>query len=100
MHSAMDCSIYASYSGEPGLARSGWLDRVTTNMITSPPTIVAKISQSRGFMAATAALALLSPARSSCQKLWPGESRNLVAARREMRGDAMDRTDLVASRKQ
>lgn len=33
-------------------------------------------------------------------KTLAGRKPNLVAARREMRGDAMDRTDLVASRKQ
>src|SRR5713101_9186989 len=43
--------MYASYSGEPGLTRSGRLNRVMTNMSSSPPIIAAKVSQSRGFMA-------------------------------------------------
>ena len=36
--------------GMPGFTRSGWLKRVKVNMSTSPPTIAAKVSQSRSFM--------------------------------------------------
>src|SRR5258707_1655741 len=43
--------MYASNSGEPGLTRSGRLNRVMTNMSSSPPSIAAKVSPSRTFMA-------------------------------------------------
>jgi len=42
--------IYASYSGEPGLTRSGWSNRVMTKMSTKEQTIAAKVGPSRNFM--------------------------------------------------
>src|SRR5215468_4440688 len=72
--------IYASYSGEPGLTRSGWPNRVMTKMSTKEPTIAAKLSQSRSFMMRRVPSRrehVLSSVVSSCQKADREESRKI-----------------------
>src|SRR3984893_9514677 len=76
----MECSIYASYSGEPGLTRSGWSNRVMTKMSAKEPTIAAKVSQSRNFMTRPVPPPgehAVCSATTSCQKAHREESRKI-----------------------
>src|SRR5215831_20270728 len=72
--------IYASYSGEPGLTRSGWSNRVMTKMSAKEPTIAAKVSPSRNFMTRPVPPPgehAVCSATTSCQKAHREESRKI-----------------------
>ena len=72
--------IYASYSGEPGLTRSGWSNRVMTKMSAKEPTIAAKVSQSRSFITRSVpplCKHVLCSVMPSCQKADREESRKI-----------------------
>src|SRR5262249_50608328 len=69
-----------SYSGEPGLTRSGWSNRVMTKMSAKEPTIAAKVSPSRNFMTCPVPPPGEHAVRSvttSCQKAHREESRKI-----------------------
>src|SRR6516225_2217642 len=72
--------IYASYSGEPGLIRSGWSNRVMRKMSAKKPTIAAKVSPSRNFMPRPVpprGEPAVCSATISCQKAQREESRKI-----------------------